>query len=157
MILIIGYGNELRGDDGAGLALAERLEQGCVRRGWPVRRLSVHQLTPELAAEVADPAVRAVLFVDARVATNADDRRVTIAEAAIPATVQGRLGHYTDPTAVLAYAGLFTPGPLPRAWVVTVPAVAFDHGQGLSAVAQASIEEGVQEVLSLLAVQEAPL
>ena len=50
--LVIGIGNPLRGDDGVGPLLAEQ-----------AGGRSVHQLTPELAAELAE--LEAVLFIDA--------------------------------------------------------------------------------------------
>ena len=59
MILVIGYGNELRRDDGLGPRVAASLA------GPGVRALAVRQLTPELAEEVAT--ARLVVFVDARV------------------------------------------------------------------------------------------
>ena len=39
MILIIAYGNSLRGDDGAGLVLAERLEEA-----WQGRQVEVERV-----------------------------------------------------------------------------------------------------------------
>jgi len=60
--LIIGYGNTLRGDDGAGPRVAE------VVAGWSlpnVRAISAAQLTPELAEALAGAEV--VIFVDAQV------------------------------------------------------------------------------------------
>lgn len=75
--LVIGIGNTLRGDDGVGWWLAERLEGqrpaaeegagpsiagSAAVNGWPQVR-TVQQLTPELAEELQ--AVRRVLFIDA--------------------------------------------------------------------------------------------
>lgn len=60
MDLVIGYGNELRGDDGVGPKVAEAVE------AWKLAGVSVlalRQLTPELAADLA--VVRRVIFVDA--------------------------------------------------------------------------------------------
>lgn len=59
-ILIIGYGNNLRSDDGVGRYLAEIIEQQQLPL---VKALSVHQLTPELVLEIADS--QAVIFIDA--------------------------------------------------------------------------------------------
>ena len=66
MILIIGYGNSLRGDDGAGLLLAEGLEEAWQARQVEVERLAVHQLTPELTLEISREEVTSVVFVDTR-------------------------------------------------------------------------------------------
>ena len=59
-ILVIGYGNELRGDDGIGPRVAEAV---AARNHPGVRVRIVCQLVPELAAELAE--ARTVIFVDA--------------------------------------------------------------------------------------------
>src|SRR5512136_1175751 len=60
-ILVVGYGNPLRGDDGAGWQAAERLE--ALLPPAQVNVLIRHQLTPELA----EPSSRAelVILIDA--------------------------------------------------------------------------------------------
>jgi Ni,Fe-hydrogenase maturation factor len=60
-VLIVGYGNSLRGDDGAGWHAATRLAADPRLTG--ARVLARHQLTPELAAEVASASL--VVLVDA--------------------------------------------------------------------------------------------
>ena len=65
--LVIGYGNTLRSDDGAGQIVAEKIAQ------WNlpgVRSLAVHQLTPELAEIIAQ--ADAVIFIDA-ITTNLEN------------------------------------------------------------------------------------
>jgi Ni,Fe-hydrogenase maturation factor len=47
-ILVIAYGNPLRRDDGAGVALAKKLVRYWQKRGITARLLVVTQLTPEL-------------------------------------------------------------------------------------------------------------
>ena len=46
-VLIIGYGNPLRADDGVGWQAARRLAE--LRQDEFVETLALHQLTPELA------------------------------------------------------------------------------------------------------------
>jgi Ni,Fe-hydrogenase maturation factor len=60
-VLVVGYGNSLRGDDGAGWHAAARLAADPRLTG--ARVLARHQLTPELAAEVATASL--VVLVDA--------------------------------------------------------------------------------------------
>lgn len=61
-LLVIGYGNTLRKDDGVGPALAETV----ATLGLPgVEVLSCPLLTPELAAPISDAKV--VLFINAAV------------------------------------------------------------------------------------------
>ncbi|MGB7620863.1 MAG: hydrogenase maturation protease, partial [Terriglobia bacterium] len=60
-ILVIGYGNTLRGDDGAGPRVAEMI----ARRFPQVDSLVLHELQPELAEAVSG--YEEVIFVDAHV------------------------------------------------------------------------------------------
>jgi hydrogenase maturation protease len=135
VILIISYGNSLRRDDGAGLILAEQLEDHLKGQGRKVKRISVHQLTPELAMEVADESVQAVVFADTRVvdprAGSFDLQVQSVQNLPGPAS----LGHQLSPGAVLAYASLLYHH-YPPAWLLTVPGVDFAHGEGVSEVAE---------------------
>ncbi len=131
--LLIGYGNTLRQDDGAGVRVAEQLE----RLSLPgVRVLTCHQLTPELAATLAT--ATAVVFVDA--AAEAQDRvRMRQLRPAARATP---LAHAADPRTLLLLAReLF--GHAPRAWLMTLPAPELGYGEGLSAAAEAGVQTAV--------------
>jgi len=57
--LVVGYGNSLRGDDGAGIEAVLRVAQECP---WVDTR-TCHQLEPELAETIA--LYETVVFVDA--------------------------------------------------------------------------------------------
>jgi hydrogenase maturation protease len=130
-ILVIGYGNTYRRDDGAGVALAERLA-ACWQRQVPVRLFAVNQLAPELAVDIAAVEVSAVVFVDAAAGALHDqiqERRLASA-AGSPA-----LGHQLDPAVLMVYARLFNERN-PPCWLVTLPGVDFGHGEGLSLAVQ---------------------
>jgi hydrogenase maturation protease len=145
MILLIAYGNPLRQDDGAGLRLAERMAERWQDAGTPVRHLAVQQLTPELAVEIAEPDVAAVVFVDAR-ATAGLAGAVQIAPLRPPEAATPSLGHHFQPDVLLAYAALLLEDrPTPPAWLVTVPGVSFGHGEGLSPTASAAIEAAIAD------------
>lgn len=63
MILVIGYGNSLCGDDGVGPYVVEQLAQV---EGWKdrdIQLLAVRQLTPELAEPISRAST--IIFVDA--------------------------------------------------------------------------------------------
>jgi len=62
-VLIVGFGNPLAGDDAVGWRAAELLASSLEAPG--VRVMPCRQLTPELAAEVAEATL--VIFVDAGV------------------------------------------------------------------------------------------
>ncbi len=139
MILVIAYGNSLRCDDGAGLLLAERLEQELLARQVVVERLAVHQLTPELAADMARDEVTAVVFVDTR-AVQIDDPGPKVQIYPICTNqLSSSLGHHVNPATLLTYARLLYDKE-PAAWMVTIPGIDFGHGEGLSPLAQQSLD-----------------
>ena len=120
--LVIGIGNSLRGDDGVGALLAEQ-----------VGGRSVQQLTPELAAELAE--LEAVLFIDAWLApAGATPRLVEV----IPAAAGAPDSHRFEPAQLLAISQALY-GRAPAACLLHVPAHAFEHGTTLSAELQAAL------------------
>ena len=132
MLLIIACGNSLRSDDGAGLIFAERLEYACRALDVVVERISVHQLLPELAADIAAEVVQAVVFVDTRLAAPGDlpALQPLSLKAASPS-----VGHHLTPAVLLLYAQALYHH-CPPAWQITIPGVNFDHGESLSETAQ---------------------
>jgi len=135
VILIIAYGNSLRRDDGAGLILGEMLEQALKARGLAVTRLALHQLTPDVALSGAADDVKTVVFVDTRVAAP-DEKQPTLQLCPLPSD-QGTssLGHQVGAPSIMAYARLLYEKK-PPAWLLTVPGVDFDHGEGFSSFTQ---------------------
>ncbi len=137
-MLVIGYGNELRGDDGAGVRVVEGLGEW-ERAG--VEGMTVVQLTPDMAEGVARR--RAVVFVDAAVG----QAEVVVREVG-PAAGRSAWGHRCEPEDLLAWArGLY--GRHPRAWLVTVPGERFELGAGLSPRATEGVEEARARVRAL--------
>ena len=135
--LVIGFGNPLRGDDGAGhhviAALLERRpELAC---------LALHQLALDLAPDAAGSAK--VIFVDAAVRV----RSVTVRR--IEAGDRGVASHHLAPEAVLSAAEVLY-GARPPAWLVEVPAFALDHGDTLSPGTAAAVREAIAQVEALL-------
>lgn len=130
-LLVIAYGNTLRRDDGAGIGLAGILVKQWHARGFDVRYIVVPQLAPELSIDMAEPELKAIIFVD-----TAQTERVAIqvrrieAEQATPT-----LGHHLDPTMLLVYATLFNSQIAP-AWLITIPGTDFEHGEGFSPAVQ---------------------
>jgi hydrogenase maturation protease len=135
--LIIGYGNTLRRDDGAGAAVVEAI----AALGLPgVRTLEVHQLLPELAEPISEASQ--VIFVDARTGEEGCGLRL----ARITPGVRSPLaGHRADPRALLALA-LQVYGRAPVSWMVAVTAYDLDLGEGLSA----GTARGVAEAVALI-------
>ena len=143
--LVIGVGNPARGDDGVGPAVAEVVGRDPRAAGAVVR--SVMQLTPELAADVAEASV--VVIADARVGAGAgevDWGPVGASESG----VSGPFSHHLTPAALCHLAGV-TFGRVPPAFVVGVGAGAFDAGAPLSGPARAAVPRALEVVLALLA------
>jgi hydrogenase maturation protease len=123
-ILIIGYGNELRGDDGLGPFVAKSIAAAKLP-GVEVK--TAVQLLPELAADLAQ--TRLVVFVDAS---------MKLAEPGIPVRLQATedtfswCTHRTDPRTLLALTQRIY-GRTPEAWRLAISGRSFEHGVGLSA------------------------
>lgn len=132
-VLIIGFGNPLRGDDAAGMRLIEVLEAAGQPAGVEV--LAVHQLTPELAGRVA--AARAVVFVDAA----CTEELAAMRPLEVPPFTAPPLGHHYSPASLLQLTRL-TFGVVPPAWLLTLPAADFAFGAALSPRAIGAVEAG---------------
>jgi hydrogenase maturation protease len=136
-VLIIGYGNELRGDDAVGPRIIEAIEE------WHlpgVQTIACHQLTPELADPISK--VGRVIFVDASVEFQDDTAHVVPLEPAPDAQWQG---HAIDPRALLVLAqSLF--GKSPPAMCVHVPAMNFDLGAELSPSTQRAMRSALLQI-----------
>ena len=114
--LVIGYGNSLRSDDGAGPRVAELLAQTD-----DVAVLIRHQLVPELADDLRGRDV--VVFVDAA-ATLPPGAVVSRPLAASQSAEPPGLTHHVSPAALLLLAERLY-GARPRAFLVTVGAASF--------------------------------
>jgi hydrogenase maturation protease len=140
-ILVIGYGNTLRTDDGVGRRVAMAVSS------WQrpdVESIAVHQLTPELAEPLATAEL--AIFVDARLTDGGEAVEVRPLE---PSGGRGGLGHASDPRALLAVARAIY-GRSPRGWLVTVPAADLSLGEGLSPAAGRGAEEALGQIAALI-------
>ena len=135
-LLVIGYGNTLRGDDGLGPRVAEAV----AALNLPgVQTLICPLLTPELAAPIS--LAQTVIFVDAAVdATNEVQlRRLT------PNDTSQLMAHAADPRTMLALArDVF--GHAPKAWWLTIPATNLGFSETLSPSVQQGLAEAVEKI-----------
>lgn len=126
-ILVIGYGNPLRSDDGFGLRAVEQLKKDL--KGQEVELMECQQLTPELAERVAKSDL--VLFVDADtngVSGTTHTRRIT----PTPAQNSDTLMHHLDPSGLLGLTQALYKK-TPEAMLLTVTGECFGYGTQLSA------------------------
>ena len=141
-VLVIGYGNALRGDDAVGRRAAERLAADGRLPG--ARIDACHQLTPELAADIA--AARLVVLVDAREndGTPGDVRIEQVVGCCRP------LGsHAVDASALVDLATRLY-GHAPPVILVSVTAERFDLGADLSPVVAAILPHVVDTVVAVV-------
>jgi hydrogenase maturation protease len=136
-VLVIGYGNPLRGDDALGPRAVERLRPLLPR---PVlsdaELLSCHQLSPELAERLA--VCERAIFVDA--AACGKPGTVRIQRLRPEAGGTDSLTHHTPPARLLALAQeLYRCKP--QAMLVTGVGERFRIGEGLSEAGAEALEE----------------
>jgi hydrogenase maturation protease len=140
-VLIIGYGNELRGDDGLGPFVA----RGIAAAGLPgVQVRTMVQLVPELAADLAD--ARLAVFVDASMEpseSGVELRLLTVGDALDWST------HHGAPRQLLALTRAIY-GRTPEAWWVTVAGADFTFRQGLSSHAEKGAWLALDRIRALL-------
>jgi len=124
-VLVIGYGSPLRGDDNIGCHVAQMLEQQ-YHNSPDVRVIGAHQLTPEMAEDVA--ASEFVLFLDAAAGTPAGKIQQT---AVTPQPGPLSFAHHLGPALLLA-GTMELYGSVPRAELLTIVGATFELGDGLS-------------------------
>lgn len=136
-LVVIGYGNDLRSDDGAGRRVADAVDaQGLAG----VTVLSVAQLTPELALEIAGR--ERVVFVDASV----DAEELTVEPVEVGPAGRGVMTHHGDPASLLSLVS--SVGELPRrAEAISIPA----RNLGLGFELSPATEEAVAEAIEIIA------
>ena len=156
--LVIGYGNTIRQDDGVGYRVAEFLAQHPPSLDFcDLKAIAVHQLTPDLAAEVAQ--ATEVIFVDMVPVSLPDspgnEVRAVEGGAFAPdwcaklqplngqtAPSQTRLGHLSDPQAILQLSDrLF--GGNPQGYWLLIPGACWDMGEELSPLAQRGFDQAL--------------
>ena len=147
-ILVIGYGNTLRSDDGAGCRVSD------IVASWDlpyVRSLTVHQLTPELAEPISQSEL--AIFIDAFVGDNEQSSKRNRSTPAIQvqriavskqlnSVALADLGHISDPRSLLLLAQQVY-GEVPVAYSLLLPAVNWEFGEQVSAVTRKSIDQAV--------------
>ncbi len=146
--LVLGWGNELRGDDGAGRAAARAVAD----RQWPqVLVEELHQLTPEWAAHFAH--VQRVIFLDACRAGQFPDGPACLDAPwqshvcvqplqPMPRGETPHSVHRVSPAYLLALANELY-GARPEAWWIGIPLMQAEWGTTFSPQTSAAIAAAV--------------
>lgn len=141
--IVIGYGNELRRDDAAGLTVVSSLESRI--KPDSCRLVATTQLTPELAFDLAD--MDEAIFIDATpigIPGKTVWTPIHVEDYSNPVTGhEGSPGHLLDLT-----RSAF--GRAPRAFLITICGVDFGYGEDLTPVVQKSVDALVEELTILV-------
>jgi hydrogenase maturation protease len=135
-VLVIGYGNTLRGDDAAGVHAAELI----AKRHPEIICVRVHQLVPELAEQIAECDI--VFFIDAQKDITQLNARLVVpsVDADQPRT------HFISPESLLALSKLLYQRIPAKAYIVGIPASQFEFSEELSAQTELAMHECVELV-----------
>lgn len=147
MLLVIGYGNPLRRDDGVGPWLVEYVS--CVIPDPFIEWRTCLQLTPEWA----EPLSRAdcAIFVDAT--AEGHSGQVMWSRLEVPDDLQSRgIVHHLIPQGLLT-AAHFLYGARPDAYLLTVTGEDFSYGQGFSPSVQAQLPLAIEYLSSAASIQ----
>lgn len=139
--MVIGYGNNLRGDDGIGQRVVDAIATWHLST---VKSLAVEQLIPQLATTLAGTEL--VIFVDACLISENSQVQV---QSLLPCFFSLIKGHIGDPRSLLALTQA-TYGHCPTAWLVRVPGVNFELGDNLSSVAETGIAIALIKIIQIL-------
>ncbi|MGE5647337.1 MAG: hydrogenase maturation protease [Acidobacteriota bacterium] len=139
-ILVIGWGNPLRGDDGIGWRAAERLKEALADREVTVR--VAHQLMPEFAEEISRSDV--VIFIDAA-CDNGFSGEIRFEQVEPRRSPAAAFSHQMDPPALLGMAEALY-GRCPEAFFFTVRGRSFGYGEELSAEVQSALPALLEQI-----------
>ena len=139
-VLVVGYDNPLRGDDGVGCSAAGLLAADPRLEGATI--LARHQLTPELATDIAGASL--VVLVDASMDGGAPG---SVAVRFIQPRRDPPLSwsHHLDPAALAGLAGALYDR-VPPMVLISVTGAAFADGDRLSPALQRALPEVVDRV-----------
>ncbi len=138
-ILIIGWGNPLRGDDGVGWRAAERLAEALDAHDVTVR--VSHQLMPEFADDVSRSEF--VVFIDAACDNSPGEVRFERVEP--DRAPSAAFSHQLSPPALLGMAEKLY-GSRPEACLFSVGARSFEFGEELSPEVESALPALLIEV-----------
>jgi hydrogenase maturation protease len=138
-VLIIGWGNPLRGDDGLGWRAAESL--AAALKGQDVTIRVSHQLMPELAEEISRSEL--VIFIDAACHNSPGELRFERVEPRCPPSAT--FSHQMNPEALTGMAKRLY-GFCPDAFLFSVGGRSFEFGEELSSEVQAALPALVRKV-----------
>lgn len=140
-VLVIGCGNTLRGDDAAGVRAVEMFSH----RHPNIDCLCMHQLTPELAEQIAD--YDTVIFIDADAnATQSCARAIALCVG----TEQPRT-HFVSPESLIALSQHLYRRVPATAYTIGIPATQFEFSEQLSSSTERAVKDSMLIIEHIIA------
>ncbi len=142
-ILVIGYGNTMRGDDGFGRYVIACLLQE--EFGDNVTIIERHQLGLELAEDLS--ATDFVIFLDIHCSNTVGEQMCK--RIAVDNTIPITFSHHLTPGTLLACTQAIY-GIMPQAILISIGSNLFDHGSHLSPTVAALVEPAADLARTLI-------
>lgn len=142
-VLVVGYGNPLRSDDGVGPAVAARLTGDPRLAGADIR--SAHQLTPELALDAS----RASLLVLLDAGVGEAPGEVSMRRLEPTDDSGGAWTHHVDPAGIAGLARELY-GAAPPVIMISIGPASLEVGETLSDVVAASVTRAADLVATVV-------
>lgn len=145
--LVVGYGNTLRGDDGLGPLIAEKLADTRLPGDVEVRILSLPQLDISLVTELRD--VDAVVFADARQDAEDDPIKLERIAAGEASPIAGHTTHTMGIAALLHLVQAWY-GRHPDCYLVMPRGIDFSIGMRISPTGRKNAALAVAAIARIL-------
>jgi len=142
-ILVIGYGNPLRGDDGFGVYVAEKLRREVVED--QVTLMTRHLLTPELAEDLSETEFVIIIAVSSSAPYGAQICRRIRPELSVMQSFASGM----SPEVLLSCTQAVYDH-LPQCLLVEVGSSRFDQGAGLSPEIAGLVEPAAEVVQAII-------
>ncbi len=154
-VLIIGFGNTLRRDDGAGAVAARLLAADPRLAGGDVEVREAYQLLPEMALDLAEATLAIFVDADARglpgsIEIHQIDPETAARSDADARGEPGASSHHVGGGELVALAAALT-GRAPRAVAVGIGVADLGMGEGLSPPVEAALPKVADIVAKLVA------
>ncbi|MGC8742168.1 MAG: hydrogenase maturation protease [Candidatus Sumerlaeaceae bacterium] len=144
-ILVIGYGNPLRGDDGVGWHVATQLFEHMGAERCDVRTL--HQLVPELVDDLARSEL--AVLIDASADHSPGSVRIRELQCKALPKEGGTFSHHVGPGELLTLTATLY-GRIPRTFLCTIGGEDFGYSERLSQTAQTAVQQAMALIVALL-------
>ncbi len=138
-LLILGYGNETRGDDGIGPWVANSLQNRLQANQKSIQVLACHQLVPEFSALFCE--FDYVIFIDAQIGI------FEVQLKPIEPKFEGDWSfHHPEPASLLGLTGAVF-GRIPLGLMVSIPASCLDFIGNFSVMTQLGAESAILQIM----------